>query len=199
MKSTRIAVLALVSLACLLTLGPRVHGQDKQEPIPEAKRQLILQIIEVMNQQTSAAEQTDTVVREMGRIFDQSYEQSIQESTELTPAEKEKMIKDHQAYSVKFSDRFSKRLTTEIDFQKFQEEVMLSLYDKYFSEQELTDLLEFYGSPTGQRTLQVMPQLLADSMRRSAEVLGPQLQQIATEISREILDEAIKPKKKPQR
>ena len=74
MKSVRITVLTLVSLACLLTLGPRAHGQEKQEPISEAKRQLILQIIEVMNQQTSTVESMDAVTREMARMFDQSYE-----------------------------------------------------------------------------------------------------------------------------
>ncbi len=199
MKSVRIATLALVSIASLLTFAPRAHGQEKQEPISEAKRQLILQIIEVMNQQTSTAEQMDAVVREMGRYFDQSYEQSIENSTEFTPAEKEKMIKDHKAYSEKFSDRFAKRLATEIDFQKFQEELMLGLYDKYFSEQELADLLAFHSSPTGQKALHVMPQLMADSIRRSGEILGPQVSRIATEITAEILDEAIKPAPKKKR
>ncbi len=199
MKSVRITVLTLVSLACLLTLGPRAHGQEKQEPISEAKRQLILQIIEVMNQQTSTVESMDAVTREMARMFDQSYEATIQESTELTPAEKDRKIKDHQTFSAKFSERFSKRMATEIDFQKFQENLMLGLYDKYFSEQELMDLLAFHSSPTGQKALQVMPQLLGDSMRRSGEILGPQVSQIAAEVSREILDEVIKPAPKKKR
>ena len=37
-----------------------------------------------------------------------------------------------------------------------------AIYARYFSAQELRDMLAFYKTPTGQKALQVMPQLTAE-------------------------------------
>jgi hypothetical protein len=66
---------------------------------------------------------------------------------------------------------------------------MLELYDKYFSEQELTDLVAFYRSATGQKALMVMPELLAESVRRTNDMVGEQVNRISLEVVREVLDE----------
>jgi len=50
------------------------------------------------------------------------------------------------------------------------EEIVLELvpvYDRYFTDEELQDLIDFYQSPTGQKVLEVNPMLLKDSMEIS--------------------------------
>ena len=37
----------------------------------------------------------------------------------------------------------------------------MPLYDKYFSAQEVKDLIRFYESPIGQKTITVLPELMA--------------------------------------
>ena len=46
---------------------------------------------------------------------------------------------------------------------------IIPLYDKYFTEQELRDLVAFYSSATGQRLIQTTPYMLKDVTKISVE------------------------------
>jgi len=43
-------------------------------------------------------------------------------------------------------------------------ELMVSLYDKYFTEKEINDFIVFYKSPSGQKYISVMPEMMKDMM-----------------------------------
>jgi hypothetical protein len=54
-------------------------------------------------------------------------------------------------------------------------EMIIPLYDKYLSDKEIKELVQFYQTPLGQKTIQVMPKLLAESQdvgRKWGEKLG---------------------------
>lgn len=55
-------------------------------------------------------------------------------------------------------------------------EIIIPIYDKYFSEEDLKGLLEFYRSPLGQRTLKALPEIT-----REAQAAGFALGQQAAE------------------
>ena len=48
-------------------------------------------------------------------------------------------------------------------------ERLLPLYDKYFSEADLTAMIAFYSSPEGKKLVQTIPQLMRDSVEVSAK------------------------------
>jgi hypothetical protein len=56
-------------------------------------------------------------------------------------------------------------------FEKFQSKVnaqqfvdlMIPIYDKYLTDEDIKGLIQFYGTPLGQKTLKVLPELAADS------------------------------------
>jgi hypothetical protein len=41
---------------------------------------------------------------------------------------------------------------------------MVNIYDKYFSDEEIKDLIKFYKSPTGQKMINTMPDIQKDIM-----------------------------------
>lgn len=56
---------------------------------------------------------------------------------------------------------------------------ILNLYDEMYNAQEIDDLLVFYTSPTGQKVLATMPQLMSKTMEvaiKWEQTLGPQLE-----------------------
>jgi hypothetical protein len=70
-------------------------------------------------------------------------------------------------------------------FAKFQSkaeihkllDLIVPVYDKYLSDEEIKGLIQFYQTPLGQKTLRVMPQLMAESQeagRKWGEGLGRQ-------------------------
>jgi hypothetical protein len=65
-------------------------------------------------------------------------------------------------------NRFSSLLTEEfrkIDFTSMS----VALYDKYFTNDEILGLIHFYETPVGQKAIQVLPQLVQESMTRGQE------------------------------
>src|SRR4051812_17109677 len=87
MKPVRLAALFLVSFVCVMPLAHpvRAHEEQKQAPMSEAKRQLILELVELVNQRVSAAEIADALVRELDVVFAKTYEDEIRASNEYTP------------------------------------------------------------------------------------------------------------------
>jgi len=91
-----------------------------------------------------------------------------------------------------------------VDFNRIINEIAVPLYDKYLQENELRDLIAFYKSPTGQKMIEVMPQLLTESMNQVSDALVPKVTAVLTELEREETErmkkqvlEAVKAKPKP--
>ena len=70
------------------------------------------------------------------------------QSWQLTPSQLEEYRSIHR-------DWFAK----DLDLSAINEQITLE-YDKTFSESELQDLINFYNTPTGQKTLNEMPRLM---------------------------------------
>ena len=72
---------------------------------------------------------------------------------------------------------------------------LIAVYTDTFSEEELRQLLAFYQSPVGQKVLQNMPQLTAESARltqQRLEAAVPKVNQLLSELGSE-LDKRKKP------
>ncbi len=55
---------------------------------------------------------------------------------------------------------------------------VIPIYSKYFTHQEIRDLLAFYETPIGKKTISVMPQLINESMisgQKWGDSLGPEI------------------------
>ena len=63
--------------------------------------------------------------------------------------------------------------------------MMINLYDKQFTEQEISDMLAFYKTESGQAILKKMPQVMQASMQMSQALVQdamPEIQAIAGEL-----------------
>jgi uncharacterized protein len=53
---------------------------------------------------------------------------------------------------------------------------LVQIYDKYFTQQEIKDLIGFYESPTGQKMLNITPEITKDLMNAMSEKYIPDFQ-----------------------
>lgn len=63
---------------------------------------------------------------------------------------------------------------------------MIDLYDRHFNEDEIRELIEFYSTPVGRKSLVVMPAIMQDAMKTimpSVEKEMPAFQQKIAEIA----------------
>lgn len=61
-------------------------------------------------------------------------------------------------YREKLIDLFYAKFGSKIDMQQFVE-MALPIYDKYLSDDDIKGLMQFYGTPVGQKALSVLPHL----------------------------------------
>ncbi len=54
--------------------------------------------------------------------------------------------------------------------------MIASYYEKYFTESEINDFLAFYKSPTGQKSINLMPQMMNDMMGDMMKNYIPEMQ-----------------------
>jgi hypothetical protein len=64
-------------------------------------------------------------------------------------------------YRDKLVDLFFVKFHSKIDLQSFRK-LAVPVYDKYYSDQEIEGLIEFYSTPLGQKTLSVLPKVVAE-------------------------------------
>lgn len=156
-----------------------------QQDLAPEKKALIKELLIV----TDAEKNTSKVVDSMLTAMEEQYpliikqiEQSL--GTGLTPAQRDKIRAEVPDFTT-FSQTFRQRIQQRINFGEFVEQISYPLYNKHFTETELKDLITFYKSSTGKKTLSVMPELLRDSVQKSGEILIPKLNILIQEIIEE--------------
>ncbi len=70
-----------------------------------------------------------------------------------------------------------------IDVSAALAEPAIRIYAKYYTESEIADLVAFYRTPTGRKSIKVLPAIVRESAEASAKSLGPLLEQAASRAS----------------
>jgi hypothetical protein len=180
-----VCLLLSVSICSVRAQGPVVRGDKSVSP---EKQALGRQLLELTNAKKTIETMLRTQADEMDKELPESSWKLISISKEvqsLTPGEREELRSKLLSGSSRPGQKMFESLLKEIDFGKLIEETSLPLYDKYFSETELKDLLAFYKSPTGRKVIETMPNLLSESIDLTAGVLIPKMTAIITRIQDE--------------
>jgi hypothetical protein len=80
------------------------------------------------------------------------------------------------AYRDKLVELFFAKFESKADLQQVLD-LIVPIYDKYLSDDEIKGLIKFYQTPVGQKMVKVMPQLMTESQEASqkwGETLGRQ-------------------------
>ncbi len=147
----------LCLLAILILSAPALLAQD--EEIPAEKRIAIRQLL-VSSGALWLGEQ-------MGDMFLQQLTQSLRAARSDIPA---------QAFDI-LEEEVQAVLAEEMDSGNF-EEMLYPIYHKYYSLEEIQQLLDFYSSPIGRKSVDVMPELTQESSQAGQAwgmALGPKI------------------------
>ena len=157
------------------------------ESISPEKRALVAELLRVTGSRKQTEDVFNTMLAESEKQMPEITWAAISESpliAELTDKEREELRSKTAESAIATSQRFRELFSERLDFAKL-DEITTDLYAKYFSEAEISDLIQFYKSTTGQRTMQLMPQMLAEAMQRSQEIMMPIIKEVMHEVSTE--------------
>lgn len=173
-----------------------------QNEISAEKRQAIKDLIALINKDNNSEELFRVLMTQMEESNAEIIKSILDERTDLTQAERKDLEKQLVDNYKNQSKVFQDKLMQKLDYNAMTEEIMTTVYDKYYTLEEINDLIVFYKSPTGQKTLRTMQPLMIDTFKLTQEKLGPKIlsviQEIRGEQRREIAKKAeeIMPRKR---
>ena len=143
------------------------------------KKELIKQILEVTNVKAVAQSTIDNMLKNM----DEACPTAMSEV--LNGLMGESAVKQITEIKTLASNRFKELYPETINLDQIIERVYYPLYDKFFTVDDLKDLLKFYESNIGKKYVQVAPQLLQEAMKQVQEMVGTQLTDLMGKVFQE--------------
>ena len=188
-KSVLLLVFALfVSINAVNAQDP---GSKPAQNISPQKLALIKQLLELTNSKKTVDAMLKAQAEQMDKQMPDMVWQMVSNMKELkalTAEQREQVRSQVIETSLRAGKRTYDLLLAKIDFNKIVEDISVPLYDKYLSENELSDLVAFYKSATGKKILDVMPNLVADSMARATEEIMPKISEVISQVQAEETD-----------
>jgi uncharacterized protein len=189
-RATSILLAALTIVACsapsfAVSPDEPAAASSSTDPSPNLtpeKKALILELLRI----TEADKTVDKVVAQMMAAHQKQYPlmiaQIIESNTNLTAEQKKDLIAKAQTRSQQSSERLRELFKEKIDLGALLNKVALVVYDKNFTDGELKDIIAFYKTSTGQKTLKQMPEVMRESMDMTSTLIAPQMSQIITQL-----------------
>ena len=172
-------LLFIVFVISVLSLKQSVCSQTV---VSDEKRKLISEIVSLTKMDRQMTDITDLILKSMETTYPSGFEAAVDRRTDLSPRQKENLKSKSIASYKAFSENFREHLAKDIDYKKYIDDAIHPLYDKFYTESELRDLVTFYSSSTGQKVLTSMPELLVESMKSAKEKLLPQVLKIVDQV-----------------
>jgi len=151
--------LALVTLTALLCVAPAAQAEPDATPpaaeprveVDDEYRQLVREILVTTDSLQMGIRMADSVVDSMLA--------SLRATQQAVSPEAERIIREtsHELFDKVFGD--------EDDVVRVQADI----YAKHFAKSELRELLAFYKTPIGSKTIEVMPAILNEGMAYSQQ------------------------------
>jgi len=155
--------------------------------ISPEKRLLIKELLEITESSKNAQQIMDAMVRaELPKLVS-----TVLQKVPALDSDRPEVQKQFSEIVSRMATKYRDRVIKKINVEQLIEQVSYPIYDKYFTESELRDIIGFYKSSTGKKAISIMPQIVGDSMSRTNEILMPKLSSIMAEIIAEELLNAI--------
>jgi uncharacterized protein len=164
-----------VAIALTIALNPILTFAET-EPPNATKTALINELRTLTYRDEYATQALDLMIRQ---IQDQSTSMGSGFLGEETDPETLSAI---QESVTRITDRLYALMQDRIDFVALQREIDFTLYNEYFTEAELEDLIAFYKTPTGQKSAMILPEMTERSMALVSEQLTPAMMEITQQV-----------------
>lgn len=161
---------------------------DAAAEISEAKRKMIQELLAISGgasmPEQMAEQQAYVELMRIRPSYQPMMEYAVSEQSDLSEQQQQKLLEqlsDFDAFAEKFKAQFMARL----NFSKIVADVYYPLYDEAFTEAELNEMLAFYRTRVGRKTIEKMPGI----MQQAAESIDKTVRPTAIEVIQNIVTE----------
>lgn len=180
-KRAGITVLFVFSIAAISHAQTSQQPSSQREEIPPQKQALIREYLEVTHVRKTANDVLEEALAQATNELPELLSDMVKNDRTLTDAEREQALQKTNEVAARIMRRYSEGLR-QINFAQIMEDFTASIANKYFSEDELRDLITFYRTPTGQKSISILPRILAEASNSLRQAIGPQVEHLMSDI-----------------
>ena len=193
--------LIVAGFAALLLVFSAGQVLAQQAMSPE-KLALIKELLEVTGASENADKTADMMLSFQEKEAAKMVESLIEDDNNLSPDDKARMKEASTASMERMMTRVREFFAKEFNLGQSLGELVAPIYDKHFTESELREMIAFHKTPTGQKTIKIMPQLMMETMTAVSEKLMPKVNDFLKTITQDEfakIKSEVTSKKKPVR
>jgi uncharacterized protein len=147
-----------------------------QDPTAASERRaLIKELLELTGGNNTAKTIIDTMLEQQNQTIQATVAQSLDKFKDLEPAKRERLTQRIKAEYQNSSARIQEILKKEVTTEFLLDTVVVPVYSKYYTDEDLKSIVAFYKSPAGKKMVEVTPQLVRESMQLTTESLLPKV------------------------
>lgn len=167
MKKIVVALLASVAL---------VQGAFAADPASaNATTAAVRDLLDAMHYRATWQASMDQMTKAMPNMMRQQAEAAIKGNTSLTDAQRKEQMQKIEADLPKMAEVIRNVMNDPAVISEMEAEVT-ALYARHFTADEVKQIAAYYRTPVGAKSLQLMPQIMGESMAISQRITGPRLQ-----------------------
>lgn len=165
----------VVALFASLAFSQGAFAADATPAPVAANVAAVRELLDAMNYRTMWQASMAEMSKSMPAMMRKQGEASLAADTKLTDAERKARLAKMEAELPKVAAAMQ-IVFTDPGLMADMEEEMVSLYSRHFTADELKQMAAYYRTPVGKKSMQLMPQVLTESMAISQRITMPRIQ-----------------------
>lgn len=186
-----------VFLAALILVAGAEFARSQDTITPE-RTALVKELMEATGGKKQFTDMTSSMLDMQTDTASQAFDAVFADDKTLTAADRA-MIKDLTTESINRMMAKSKEFFAEkLDFDKMVENVFTPVYAKHFTDEDLRAMIAFYRTPTGQKTIKELPQIMSELGISISKTIMPEYMEFMNatiEAEKTAIKQKLKPKK----
>jgi hypothetical protein len=156
-----------------------------QTQTPTEKQVAIKELVFLINGDNRMEDLMKVMTAQMQSAQEETVKSMLEARTDLNAADKKELENALLGDKKNSYERFQNKLMQKLNYNEMMNEIASASFDKFYTLEEIRELTAFYKSPVGQKSLKMMPAVMAETMQTVQEKLMPKMMVIIKEIEDE--------------
>ncbi|WP_028100442.1 DUF2059 domain-containing protein [Pseudoduganella violaceinigra] len=163
-----------IALALLASFA-FAHGAFAADAVPAgANAAAVRELLDAMNYRTMWQASIDQMAKALPGMIREQTAAALNADSAITDAQRKERLQQMEAELPKMADVL-RGVLGDPGLVAEMETEMIALYSRHFTADELKQIAAYYRTPVGAKSMQVMPQLMAESMAISQRLTTPRI------------------------